>query len=47
MLAICKKKFEEFKNMPQIEEFYSLVKEYCFEVFIEVDDYGRKLCSYE
>ncbi|CAG9320061.1 unnamed protein product [Blepharisma stoltei] len=47
LLAACKKKYDEFRKTAAFEEFYKIVKEYCFEVYIETDDYGKKLCSYE
>lgn len=47
LLARCKKSYEEFKESEAAKEFYDIIREYCFKVFIEYEDLGIKLCSYE
>ena len=47
MFKTCTKSYEEFINTPEAKEFYELVKEYCFGVFVELKDWGKKLCCYE
>eukprot|EP00359_Climacostomum_virens_P001650 CAMPEP_0204898756 /NCGR_PEP_ID=MMETSP1397-20131031/1471_1 /ASSEMBLY_ACC=CAM_ASM_000891 /TAXON_ID=49980 /ORGANISM="Climacostomum Climacostomum virens, Strain Stock W-24" /LENGTH=1954 /DNA_ID=CAMNT_0052066641 /DNA_START=214 /DNA_END=6078 /DNA_ORIENTATION=+ len=46
LLARAKKSFKSIEA-ETLEEFYNLVKECCFEVFVEIDDYSAKLCAYE
>ena len=47
LLQKCKKSYENFIETEACKEFYSIIKEYCFGIFIEYEDYGKKLCSYE
>lgn len=47
LLQKCKKSYETFISLPACQEFYEIVKEYCFKIYIEHEDFGKKLCSYE
>jgi PLU-1-like protein/PHD-finger/SPOC domain len=47
ILKKCKKSYESIIETDSYKEFISILKEYCFNIYVEYEDYGIKLCSYE
>lgn len=47
MLNDCKKSYDAFITNERYQEFSSIVKEYCYEMYVEYENYGLKLVSYD
>lgn len=47
MLANCKKNYNEFVASELYKEFNELIKQYCFDVYVSLDNLAQQLCTYE
>jgi len=47
LLTRAKKSHTTVENSEEHTRFYDLAREYCFELFVDIEGYSKQICSYE